>query len=306
LAAASADTQYALSVNKKGGFKVKKFLCVLTSAFLAMALAVGCSSGKTETKTEEPKQETEQSSEEKTRLTVFAAASMTETMNQIAEMYKAVDPSVEIVYNFDSSGTLKTQIEEGADCDVFISAAQKQMNQLDATQGAESNPDKLDFVDADTRFNLVSNSVVLITPKGNAAGVTSFDDVGTDKVKLIALGNSDVPVGQYSEEIFKYMGFWDSLNSDSKITFGTNVKEVLSQVEEGAVDCGVVYSTDAATSDKVEIVATAPEGSHKAITYPAAVLKTSKNPEKAKEFLDYLKTEDCAAVFEAGGFVIPQ
>lgn len=286
---------------------MKKFLCLLTSALLSMTLMAGCGPSKTETTTDDAKETTEQGgADETSQLIVFAAASMTETMNEIAQMYKEVDPSVEIVYNFDSSGTLKTQIEEGADCDVFISAAQKQMNQLDATQDAEANPDKLDFVDTDTRFDLVSNSVVLITPQGNPAGLTSFDEVGTDKVKLIALGNADVPVGQYSEEIFTYTGIWDSLNAESKITFGTNVKEVLAQVEEGAVDCGVVYSTDAATSDKVEVVADAPEGSHKAITYPAAVLKTSKNPEKAKEFIEYLKTEDCSAVFESAGFVIPK
>lgn len=286
---------------------MKKFLCLLTSALLSMTLMAGCGPSKTEATTDDAKETTEQGgTTETSQLIVFAAASMTETMNKIAEMYKKVDPSVEIVYNFDSSGTLKTQIEEGADCDIFISAAQKQMNQLDAAQDAEANPDKLDFVDSDTRFNIVSNSVVLITPKGNPAGIKSFDEVGTDKVKLIALGNSDVPVGQYSEEIFTYMGIWDSLNSESKITFGTNVKEVLAQVEEGAVDCGVVYSTDASASDKVEVVATAPEGSHKAITYPTAVLKTSKNAEKAKEFIEYLKTDDCSEVFESAGFVIPK
>ena len=229
---------------------------------------------------------------------------MTDTMNEIAEMYKTINPDVDIVYNFDSSGTLKTQIQEGADCDIFISAAQKQMNQLDVN-GGEENTEGLDFVDSETRFDLVSNSVVLITPVGNPAGVESFDDVATDKVSLIALGNSDVPVGQYSEEIFNYVGIWDQLNSEGKITFGSNVREVLAQVEEGAVDCGVVYSTDAATTDKVEIAAAAPEGSHQDVTYPAAVLKTSKNPEAAKAFIDYLKTGECTEVFEKAGFVIP-
>lgn len=274
---------------------MKKFLCVLTSALLAMMIAVGCSSGKINKNTGAS-----------TQLYVFAAASMTETMNKIADMYKDVDPSVEVVCNFDSSGTLKSQIEEGADCDVFISAAQKQMDQLDATKDTEANPEGLDFIDDSTRFNLVSNSVVLIAPAENPSDVTGFDSLDSDKVNLIALGNSDVPVGQYAEEIFKYMGIWDSLNSDSKITFGTNVKEVLAQVEEGAVDCGVVYSTDAAISDKVKVIETAPEGSHKPITYPAAVLKASKNEQKAEEFLDYLKTDDCSAVFEAAGFVIPE
>lgn len=278
---------------------MKKFLCMATAVVMALSVA-GCSSNKTTT------QETTDDNAETTTVTVFAAASMTETLNQIAEMYKEVDPTVELVFNFDSSGTLKTQIQEGADCDIFISAAQKQMNQLDATQDTEANPDGLDFIDHETRFNLVSNSIVLIAPEGNPEGLASFEDVGTDKVKLIALGNSDVPVGQYSEEIFTNTGIWDELNADGKITFGSNVKEVLAQVEEGAVDCGVVYSTDAATSEKVDVVATAPEGTHKPIVYPAAVLKNAPNAEKANEFLAYLKTDACADVFESVGFAIPE
>lgn len=273
---------------------MKRFIGLAIAAVMAFT-AAGCSA-------QESAETTEQA--DKTEIVVFAAASMTDTMNEIAEMYKAVEPDVNIVYNFDSSGTLKTQIQEGADCDIFISAAQKQMNQLDIN-GGDENTEGLDFVDTDTRFNLVSNSVVLITPVGNPADVESFEDLASDKVSLIALGNSDVPVGQYSEEIFNYMGIWDQLNSESKITFGSNVREVLAQVEEGAVDCGVVYSTDAATTDKVEIAAAAPEGSHQDVTYPAAVLKTSKNPEAAKAFIDYLKTDECTEVFEKAGFVIP-
>lgn len=276
---------------------MKKFICIAAAAVLAFGVA-GCSSTSSEPASDDDEQTGGG------ELIVFAAASMTDTMNEIAEMYKTINPDVDIVYNFDSSGTLKTQIQEGADCDIFISAAQKQMNQLDIN-GGDENTEGLDFVDTDTRFNLVSNSVVLITPVGNPADVESFEDLASDKVSLIALGNSDVPVGQYSEEIFNYMGIWDELNSESKITFGSNVREVLAQVEEGAVDCGVVYSTDAATTDKVEIAAAAPEGSHQDVTYPAAVLKTSKNPEAAKAFIDYLKTGECTEVFEKAGFVIP-
>ncbi len=273
---------------------MKKFLGVFISAVIAAGMISGCSGNE----------KTGTADNTENELIVFAAASMTDTMNEIAEMYKAIEPDVNIVYNFDSSGTLKTQIQEGADCDIFISAAQKQMNQLDVVNGGEANTENLDFVDSDTRFNLVSNSVVLITPEGNPAGIESFEDVGTDKVKLIALGNSDVPVGQYSEEIFTYMDLWDKMNEENKITFGTNVREVLAQVEEGSVDCGVVYSTDAAISDKVEVVASAPENSHKEITYPAAVLKTSDNAEEAKKFTEYLKTDECTEVFEKAGFVV--
>ncbi|ETA80525.1 molybdate ABC transporter substrate-binding protein [Youngiibacter fragilis] len=238
-------------------------------------------------------------------LIVFAAASMTETLNQIVQMYKVVDPNVTFSINYDSSGTLKTQIEEGADCDIFISASSKQMNALDIAADKDENPLGLDFILAGTRFDLVSNSVVLISPQGNPRGVSSFEDVATERVSMIALGNSDVPVGQYSREIFTYIGIWEQLMSAQKVTFGTNVKEVLAQVSEGAVDCGVVYSTDAATSSGIEVIASAPPGSHKDITYPAAVLNDSGDVEAAQAFLNYLTTDECSAIFESVGFVIP-
>ena len=242
-------------------------------------------------------------------ITVFAAASMTESLNKIAGMYKKAAPNTKIVYNFDSSGTLKTQIQQGAPCDIFISAGQKQMNQLDIKADPKVNTEKLDFVMPGTRFNIVSNRVVLIVPKGhNTTGIKDFKDAMTDKVKLIALGNSDVPVGQYSTDIFKSLGIWDKLNADKKITFGSNVKEVLAQVEAGAVSCGVVYSTDAATAKKgtVEIVAEAPAGSHKPIVYPAAVMKNAKNAAEAKAFCEFLKNDACKKVFESIGFSIPK
>jgi molybdate transport system substrate-binding protein len=236
-------------------------------------------------------------------VTVFAAASMTESMNEIAGLYKAVAPDVEIVYNFDSSGTLKTQIQEGADCDIFISAGQRQMNQIDITADPKVNTDKLDFVLPGTRFDIVSNRVVLIVPKGkNPKGIKDFADVATDKVSLVALGNSDVPVGQYSEEIYKKLGVWDQLNEQKKISFASNVKEVLTQVEAGAVDCGVVYSTDAATSSGVEIVADAPAGSHAPITYPAAILSRTKDEAAAKAFVEFLKSDASKNVFRRIGF----
>lgn len=243
---------------------------------------------------------------EPVELVIFAAASLTEAMNEIAELYKDVAPNVTLTFNFDSSGTLKTQIEEGADCDIFLSAGQKQMNQLDITADAAVNTDGLDFVLSDSRFNFVSNSVVLIVPSDSDLGITSFEDVNTDLVSLMALGNSDVPVGQYSEEVFTFMGVWDALNSAGKITFASNVKEVLTQVESAAVDCGVVYSTDAATSDGVKIVASAPEGSHKAITYPAAILNITKNLEASEAFMEFLKSDTCSDVFESLGFQVTE
>ncbi|HCP14278.1 MAG TPA: molybdate ABC transporter substrate-binding protein [Peptococcaceae bacterium] len=235
-------------------------------------------------------------------LTVFAAASMTETLSEIQAIYKAVAPEVTLTFNFDSSGTLKTQIEEGADCDLFISAAQKQMNALDISH--EKNTNKLDFILPESRVDLLENKVVLVVPEGNPAGIQSFEDVNTDAVSMIALGNADVPVGQYSEEIFTKMGIWDEIHG--KITFGSNVKEVTTQVSEGAVDCGVVYATDAFSAGLTPVAEAPADMLATPVVYPAAVLKSSKHPEAAQAFLDYLRTDACTTVFEKVGFTINQ
>jgi molybdate transport system substrate-binding protein len=241
-----------------------------------------------------------------TELTVFAAASMTESLNQIAEAYKKSAPDVKLLFNFDSSGTLKTQIENGAQCDIFISAGQKQMNQMDIKADPTVNTQKLNLVAQGTRFNVVSNKVVMIVPKGhNPRGINDFKDAVTEKVSIIALGNSDVPVGQYSEEIFRNLGLWNKLRIMNKISYASTVKEVLSQVAAGAVDCGVVYSTDAATSGKVDVVADAPKGSHKPIAYPAAIMKSTKNMKAATEFLNFLKGPESIKIFSSIGFAIP-
>ena len=242
---------------------------------------------------------------EPVELIVFAAASMTETMNQIAEMYKTVAPNVTLTYNFDSSGTLKTQIQEGAESDLFISAGQKQMNQLDITADPEVNTDKLDFVLEDTRINLLENRVTLCVPEGNPKGIKSFDDLA-DKLKegsvLMAMGNSDVPVGQYTKKILAFYGLdEEKLAKDGVITYGTNVKEVTTQVTEASVDCGVVYCTDAFSAGLTPVDYATKEMCGQVI-YPAAVLNVSKNQEAAKEFLAYLQTDEAMKVFEAVGF----
>lgn len=242
---------------------------------------------------------------EPVELIVFAAASMTETMNQIAELYKAKAPNVTLIYNFDSSGTLKTQIQEGAECDLFISAGQKQMNQLDITADPEVNTDKLDFVLEDTRINLLENRVTLCVPEGNPKDIKSFDDLA-DKLKegsvLMAMGNSDVPVGQYTQKILAFYGLdEEKLAKDGVITYGTNVKEVTTQVTEASVDCGVVYCTDAFSAGLTPVDYATKEMCGQVI-YPAAVLNISGNQEAAKEFLAYLQTDEAMKVFEAVGF----
>jgi molybdate transport system substrate-binding protein len=240
-------------------------------------------------------------SEEQVDLYVFAAASMTETMTEIAELYKAQNPNVNVIFTFDSSGTLKTQIQEGAVADIFISAAQKQMNQLEV--GNEANTEGLDFVKSETRINLVENKVVLVVPARNPAGVSVFADMTKEDVKKIALGNQDVPVGQYSEELLKNLGIWEEIQP--KITFGSNVKEVTTWVSSGSVDCGIVYSTDAFSAG-LEVVDTATNELIKTpIIYPAAVLKTSSHPEIALDFLSFLHSDEAKTILQKVGFAIP-
>ena len=240
-----------------------------------------------------------------TELTVFAAASMTETLNEIKDLYEEANPDVTLTYNFDSSGTLKTQIEEGADCDLFISAGQKQMNELDITADEEKNPDQLDFVKEDTRLDLLENKVTLVVPEDDPKGIESFDALAEllkDGEVLMAMGNSDVPVGQYTQKILDYYGLnEEELANAGKITYGTNVKEVTTQVVEGSVDCGVVYCTDAFSAG-LEVVDSADAQMCGQVIYPAAVMKNSANADAAAAFLEYLTGEEAMGIFEKVGF----
>ena len=241
---------------------------------------------------------------EKEEIIVFAAASMTETLNQIKDVYEK-ENNVTITYNFDSSGTLKTQIQEGADCDLFISAGQKQMNQLDLSSDKEINKEGLDFVAGDTRLNLLENKVVLVVPEGNPKSTESFDDLAARLAEgsiLMAMGNSDVPVGQYTQKILNFYGLdEEALAKSGVITYGSNVKEVTTQVSEGSVDCGIVYCTDAFSAG-LTVIDGASKDMCGQVNYPAAVLKTAKNPDAAKAFLDYLTGSEAMAIFEAVGF----
>ena len=239
-------------------------------------------------------------------LIVFAAASLTETLNAIAQDYSAENPGVTFRFNFDSSGTLKTQIQEGADCDLFLSAGQKQMNQLDITASADVNTDGLDFVDPSTRVDLLENKVVLCVPEGSDKGIDSFDALA-EHLKaqdiLFCMGNSDVPVGQYTQKILAYYDLdEEALAAAGVITYGSNVKEVTTQISEGSVDAGVVYCTDAYSAGLTPVDEATAEMCGQVIS-PAAVLKAAPNAEAAKEFLAYLQTDRAATVFEGVGFV---
>ena len=238
-------------------------------------------------------------------LIVFAAASLTETLTAIGETYSAENPGVTFRFNFDSSGTLKTQIQEGADCDLFISAGQKQMNQLDITASADVNKDGLDFVDPSTRVDLLENKVVLCVPEGSDKGIDSFDALA-ERLKaqdiLFCMGNSDVPVGQYTQKILAYYDLdEEALAAAGVITYGSNVKEVTTQIAEASVDAGVVYCTDAYSAGLTPVDEATKEMCGQVI-YPAAVMKNALHAEAAKEFLAYLQTEEAGKVFEGVGF----
>lgn len=240
-------------------------------------------------------------------LIVFAAASMTEPLTKLGEAYMTENPNVDIVFNFDSSGILKTQIQEGADVDIFISAGQKQMNQLDITAPTYVNTDGLDFILKGTRCNILKNKVVLVVPYSNPANIHSYDDMITNLKEgtiMLAMGNSDVPVGQYTQKILNYYGVnEDDLVASGSITYGSNVKEVTTQVSEGIVDCGIIYQTDAVSAG-LTIVDTATEEMCGHVIYPAAVMNVSKNSEIASAFLEYITSDSANAIFEEAGFAL--
>lgn len=282
--------------------KFKTIFAKMTVCSLMLTALFGCGQAS---QTADGAQDTQ--SAQTTELTVFAAASMTETLNQIAEDYKTVDPNVSLTFNFASSGDLLSQIREGADCDVFISAAPKQMNALDGSlkDDADKNPDGLDELLDGTRIDLLENKVVLAVPEGNPKGIESFDkladQMGAGEV-FLAIGNSDVPVGQYTRKIFAHYGLDEqSLTDAGVLTYGSNVKEVTTQVSEGAVDCGIIYATDAYSAG-LESVDEATADMCGQVIYPAAVLRNSAHPDEAKAFLDYLTGEDAGRVFESVGF----
>lgn len=269
---------------------MKKVIALFTVLCLTLCLFTGC------VKNTKP---------DDIELIVFAAASMSETLTELGEQYMKEHENVTVVFNFDSSGTLKTQIQEGADCDIFISAGQKQMNQLDAAASAEVNTEGLDFVLTETRFDILENKVALAVPDGNPAAINSYDDLAAALKSgniMLAMGNSDVPVGQYTQKILAYYELDEQTLADAGvISYGSNVKEVTTQVSEAAVDCGIIYQTDAYSAG-LTVVDTASAEMCGQVIYPAAVMKNSQHQKEAQEFLTFLTGDAADAVFAEVGF----
>ncbi len=262
---------------------MKKMLAMLMAS--AMMLMTGCGGGS-----EQPAKET---AAEPVELHIAAAASLTDAMKELAADYEKDHSNVKLTFNFGSSGALQQAIENGGQTDIFFSAAQKQMNALDEA-GALA---------PDTRTNLLINEVVLIVPNDSTKNIASFNDLTRDDVEHIALGEpKGVPVGQYTEEILTNLNILDAVNS--KAVYGSDVRQVLSWVETGDADCGVVYATDAAVSDKVKVTATAPADSHKPVIYPAAIIKDTKQLDAAKDFMKFVTGDAAKTVFEKYGFAI--
>lgn len=275
----------------------KKYVAVMSAVVLGMGMFAGCGEA------------VEENAAPTVELTILAAASLTDVCGEIETKYEEENPGVDLIFSFGGSGALQAQIEEGAPADVFISASNKQMNALNE-QG---------LMDSESIVQLLENKVVLVVPvkdgttetaeengmmastEALAHAVTSFEDVATDKVTMVGLGEpGSVPVGQYAEEIFTTLGMLEAVKE--KANYGSDVRTVLSWVETGAVDCGVVYATDAYTTDMVKIVCEAPEGSCKQVIYPAGVVKASENASAAEAFIAYLQTDEIMDLFESYGF----
>ena len=281
----------------------KALLALLFSG--VMTVLSGCGDAETGEHSGKNAAPDQASGEKEIRLTVFAAASLTETLTEIGKSYEKLHPGVRVVFSFDSSGTLRTQIAEGALCDIFVSASPKQMDALDIRAGAAKNPKGLDYIDGDTRFNLLENKVVLAVSQDSKKVLKSFDDLAAQLREgrvFLAIGNSDVPVGQYTLRIFDYYHLdVQDLYARKALTLGSNVKEVTAQVSEGTVDAGIVYATDAASAGLKTVDTATPEMAGQVI-YPAAALKKSQHSGEARIFLDYLKTPESVSIFERVGF----
>ena len=265
----------------KGGVTVRKRSCLgLVGLLLGLLLLAGCGG-------EPPK------GAAPVELNVSAAVSMKDALEEIQQQYQKKNPKVKLVFNLGASGSLQKQIEQGAPADLFISAAPKQMDEL---QGKG-------LLQQQTRKNLLENQLVLIVPQNSPLAIKSFEELADAAVKRLAVGEPQVvPAGQYAQQVLKKLNLWEKLGE--RMVLAKDVRTVLTYVESGNADAGIVYKTDAAVSTKIKIIATAASGSHQPIIYPAAILANAKQPKEAEAFLQYLLSPDAAKVFEKYGFAM--
>ena len=270
----------------------KRFTFMITLLFLLM-FAVACSNQQNtdqSSDTKETETETVTESKENVELTISAAASLKDAMDVIQSTYQEEHPEVTLKFNFGGSGSLQQQISQGAPVDLFFSAAEDKFDVL----VEEGNIAKEDGVD------LLGNSLVLVVPKENQS-IKGFEDLAKAEIDKISIGTPEtVPAGKYAKESLEKTDLWKDV--ESKVVYAKDVRQVLSYVETGNVAAGIVYSTDALVSDKVNIVATADSETHTPIIYPVGIIKDSKNYEEAKEFYSYLQSNDALKVFQEYGF----
>ncbi|MEL7649334.1 MAG: molybdate ABC transporter substrate-binding protein [Sedimentibacter sp.] len=272
---------------------MKKVISLILCICLVFSLA-GCSSkpsaNDANTAQSTESKPAEDTKTEETTILLAAAASLKNCLDKdIIPMFTEKYPEIKVEATYDSSGKLQTQIEEGAEVDVFMSAAMKQMNALN----------EKGLIAENSVVKLLENKIVLIVPEGSNLDISSFEDIL--KAEKIAVGDpASVPAGQYSKEAFENLKIWDKVSEKSSL--GTNVTEVLNWVAEGSADAGVVYSTDAASNDKVKVVVEAPEGSVSKVIYPVGIVKATKNEDAAKKLIEFLQSGESLKVFESYGF----
>lgn len=264
---------------------MQKNIFIFITLLLLGMLAIGCAGNKPASLPVAQKDKTS------IELNVSAALGLKEALLDIKKDYEQSNPAVKIVFNLAAAGVLEAQIEQGAPADIFISAANKQINDL-----AKKN-----LIDEATRKNIVSNKLVLIVPKESTLNIKSFQDLASSNVIHYGLGETDtVPAGQYGKEVLEHLGVWEQVKN--KAVLAKDVRTILSYVETGNADAGIVFSTVAVTSDKIKIAAAAPNNSHEPIIFPGVVLANCKHPEAAKDFLNYLGTPSAMAIFKKYGF----
>lgn len=261
---------------------MKKGLMLMAGLLVAASTVAGCGGDRQAAPAAAP-----------VEINVSAAVSLKDALAEIQANYAKKSPNVKLVFNLGASGSLQKQIEQGAPADIFISAAPKQMDELEAKN----------LVHKATRRNLVENKLVLVVPQNSTLGLARFEDLTNAGVQKLSVGEpAVVPAGQYAQQVLQKMGVWERIKD--KTVYAKDVRTVLAYVETGNVEAGIVYKTDAAASSKVKIAATAPEGSHQPIVYPAAVLTGAKQQKAAEELLAYMAGPEGKAIFEKYGFVM--